>query len=167
MDRVHGHGRTRRERPQRRDDHRPHRGERHGGVERPRRGVVVAAGPGGAEPLGKLALALRPGEHGHRAAPVQRDLDREVRRGAEAVEPDPRARLDPGDPQRPVADDARTQERRRLEIGERIGEREDVVAPGRDQLGVAPVGRPARELGVRTQVLEAAAAGGTGAVGAV
>ena len=55
----------------------------------------------------------------------------------------------------------------RLDVREAARQREHEVAPRPHELGVAAVRRPAGELGVRAQVLEAAAAGGAGAVRSV
>ncbi len=60
-------------------------------------------------------VPLRPREGGHLAAPMPRDLDRDVRRGSEAVQAQPLGALRPGDPQRPQADDPGAQQRRGLE----------------------------------------------------
>ena len=53
---------------------------------------------------------------------VARDLGHDVRRGAEPVDPEPRAVA--GEPQRPVADQPGAQQRRGLEVAVPLGERE-------------------------------------------
>src|SRR5262249_6180957 len=74
-----------------------------------------------------------------RAAPVARDLNREVRRRAEAEQAEPSAGTDPGQSQRAVPDDPGAQERRRVLRRDRAWEREDPARIGRQALGVAAV----------------------------
>ena len=115
----------------RRDDHRPGRREGDGGVERLGRRVVVAAHPGGAQLARELVLRRRAREDADLAAPVAGDLDREVGRRPEAEEAEAAARLDAAEPQRPVADDAGAQERRRLDVARcrRAGRRRSRAGP--------------------------------------
>jgi hypothetical protein len=60
------------------------------------------------------------------AAPVSRDLDGDVRRRAESVQPKPLTRFDSAEPQRAIANDARAEQRRcilvRKDRWDRVGE---------------------------------------------
>ena len=71
---------------------------------------------------------------------MARDLDRDVRRGAEAVEAEPAAGADVGAAQRAVADDAGAEQRRGLRVGDRVGQRVGEVLAHDGVLGVAAVG---------------------------
>ena len=82
-------------------------------------------------------------------------LDREVGRRPEPEEPQATAGLDAAQPQRPVADDAGAQERRRLDVAHPVGQGEGEVSPGCDSLGVPTVDRPPTEVGQLAQVLAA------------
>ena len=77
-----------------------------------------------------------------------------MRGGSEPEQAQPLSRLDPAEHQRSVPDDAAAQKRRRLLVGERVGEGEHEVAAGRHPFGVPAVHRPAGELGLLAQILE-------------
>ena len=86
-------------------------------LERLRRRLGAGAGPLGAE-LAREALAALvagPGERKHAPALVDGHLADHVRGRAEAVEPEP-GRV-AGEPERPIADQAATKQRRRLLVG--------------------------------------------------
>ncbi len=123
-----------------------------------RRPVLCLAGPVGAQFQGVSPVVLAPGEDVHLAAPVARYLDGDVRRSAKAVQPQPAARLDLAQPQRPVADHAGAQERGCLLIGKAVGDRVDEIGRGDHHLGKAAVGVLPGEAGVRAQVLLATTA---------
>ena len=80
----------------------------------------------------------------------------DVRGRAEAVEPEP-GRV-AGEPERPIADQAATKQRRRLLVAELGGEGEAVAFVGDGPLGIAAVDVAAGETGTDTQVLAARAA---------
>ena len=86
-------------------------------------------------------------------APGQGDLGGEVGRAAEAVDAEPPALGEVGAQQRPVADDARAQQRRGLDVVERVGQRVGVVLVDHGVLGVAAVEVPAGEARVDAEVL--------------
>jgi hypothetical protein len=94
---------------------------------------------------------------------VYRHLADDVRRRAEAVDPEPLGIA--GQAKRPVPDQARAQERRRLEILVPVGQREAEALVGHRHLGVAAVDVVARESGAVAEVLAARAAEAAGAVG--
>ena len=79
-------------------------------------------------------------------------------RRPEAEEPEAAAGLDAAQAQRPEADDAGAEERRRLDVAHPAGEGEREVAPGGDPLGVAAVDGPPAEVGQLAQVLAAGSA---------
>src|SRR6185503_11184986 len=97
-----------------------------------------------------------PGERERAPALVDRDLADDVRGGAEAVQPD--ALGVAAHPQRAVADQARAEERRGLEIAVALGQREAVARVGGDPRGVAAVDVEAREPGADAEVLAPARA---------
>ena len=105
-------------RPQCRGNELADGGEDDGGVELLRRGAERVACPLGAELEGeRLGLGVfRAGEGEDAPALVTRDLAHDVRRGAEAVEADALAVA--GELQRPVADEAGAEERRRRATSE-------------------------------------------------
>jgi hypothetical protein len=164
VDRVDDDGSTAVEGAQGGDDDRTDRGERDRGVERFGRPVVVAADGRGTERNGALAIVRRPGRDVDAATPVGGDLDREQGRRAEAVQTEAATAFDPGQAERPVADDAATQERRGLEVAEAVREPDGDVRADRARLGIAPVPVPAGERRVRAEVLATGAAERAGAV---
>ena len=130
---------------ERRGDERAGRGEDDRGVELLGRRLVRAARPRGPElPRERLRLPRRPArvKAKTRRPCVAGDLRDDVRRGAEAVEPEPLGVA--REAQRAVADQARAEERRRLEIRVPVGEREAVALVRDGQLGVAAVERGSR-----------------------
>src|SRR5207245_2009499 len=119
------------------------------------------SGPGGAEAERQPAVLLGSGEDVDGGAPVARDLQRDVGRGAEAEECEPLSGLETRDAQSPVPDDPGTQERRRLLVGVRGGQNVDEVLWRNDVLGIAAVGMIAGEARAVAEVLLAPAAEGT------
>src|SRR6185503_21314711 len=97
-----------------------------------------------------------PGERERAPALVDRDLADDVRGGAEAVQPD--ALGVAAHPQRAVADQARAEERRGLEVAVALGQREAVARVGDGARRVAAVDVEAGESPADAQVLAAAAA---------
>lgn len=95
-----------------------------------------------------------------------RDLRGQVRRGPEAVDAQPAARRQRTAAQRPVADDARAQQRRQLGRVLPVGERIGVVRRDEGRRGEAAVGVPAGVPGGRAEVLAAGAAVPAPAAGA-
>ena len=91
-----------------------------------------------------------------------RDLGDDVRRGAEAVQPEPLGVA--RHPQRAVADQAGAEERRGLEILVTLGDGEAEPLVRDDALGVAAVQVVSGEAGLVAQVLTAGAAVAAGAV---
>ena len=92
------------------------------------------------------------------AAACAGDLRDDVRGRSEAVEAELLTRLDPAPPQRPVADDPGAQERRRLGVRERVGDRVGERLVHDRVFGVAAVGVPARVPRAGAEVLAAVAA---------
>jgi hypothetical protein len=97
---------------------------------------------------------------------VQRHLGDQVRAATEAVDAQPPARRYGGCEQRPVADDAGAQQRRRLLVLDLLGQGVGEPLVDQARVGVATVDVPAGEGGRRAQVLVAPAAVRAGAVGA-
>ena len=116
------------------------------------------AGPLGAERAGeRLRLGVvGAGEGEHAPALVARHLADDVRGRPEAVEAE--ALGVPRQPQRPVPDQPRAQQRRGLEVGIVVRDREAEALVRHGQLGVAAVARVAREDRPVAQVLAARAA---------
>ncbi len=110
-----------------------------------------------------VSASPRPGEREHAPALVGRHLADDVGRGAEAVEADPLRVA--AEPQRPVADQPRAQQRRRLEVGVALGDREAVALVGDRLLRVAAIELIAGEAGPLAEVLAARAAVAALAVG--
>src|SRR5262249_10470616 len=89
-------------------------------------------------------------------APMARDLDRDVRRRAEAVNAQPFTGRRAGDarqPQRAEADDARAEQRRGLFVVEGFRDRVDEISRGDGVLCVTAVDQPSGERGVLAKVL--------------
>ena len=95
--------------------------ERDRRVQRLGRRLGVSARPLGTERAGALLLGRRARRDEDAAAAVARDLQRDQRRRAEAVEAEPAARPDAGARERPVADHAAAQQRRGGQITEAVG----------------------------------------------
>ncbi len=95
---------------------------------------------------------------------MQRDLGRDVRAAAEAVDAEPAARWHLGPRQRPVPDNAGAQQRRRVLIVERFMQQIGVGLIGQARIGVSPVDVPARECRLDAQVLRAATTPGARSV---
>ena len=146
------------DRPQRRRDERADGREQDRGVELLRRLAVGAAGPLGAE-LARERLRLlvaRAGE-GEDAPPLRpRDLRDDVRGGPEAVEAEPLrvAR----EPERAVADQPGAEERRRLQVGVPVRDREAEALVGDRPFRVAAVEVVAGEARPLAEVLPPGAA---------
>ena len=135
-------------------------------VERLGRPVVGAARPLRAQRQRALPLGRRARRDEDAAAPVARDLQRDQRRGAEAVQAEAAARLDAAALERAEADHAAAQERRRGQIVEPVGQAQREVGPHGGVRRVAAVDVPAGERRARAQVLASRAALVAGAVGA-
>ena len=99
------------------------------------------------------AVVFAARDHVDPATAVQGDLDHHVGRRAEAVEGQRSARPRIAPPQRPIADNARTQQRGRLDVAERLGQRVDEIGRRHGILGVAAVGVIAGEAGRLAEVL--------------
>ena len=127
----HGAKGKRDERPDGREDDR--------GIELLRRQLGGPSRPIHAErPREALPLVVAvPREREHATSLVTRDLRDDVRRRAEAVQPDP-LRI-ACEAQGPIADQARAEQRRALDGGKSVGERETVPLVRDDVLGVAAV----------------------------
>ena len=147
-----------RARPQRRGDERADRREQDRGVELLRRRPGRVACPLDAElereRLRRLVLRAR--EREHAPALVPRDLRDDVRRGAEAVEPEPLGVA--GHAQRAVADQPGAEERRRLLVGVALRNRHAVALVGDGELRVAAVQVVAGEARAVAEVLASAQA---------
>ena len=105
------------------------------------------------EVLGPLIAGA--GEGVHLAALMNGDLADHVRCRAEAVQAEaPRVA---GEPQRAVADQPAAQQRRRLLVGQSVGQRQAVALVGDGQLGEAAVDVASGEARADAQVLAAAA----------
>jgi hypothetical protein len=134
-------------------------------VELLRRLLVRAAGPGGAE-IAREPLALLVAGAGERkdlAALVGRDLRDYVGGGAEAVEA--QAFGVAAHAEGAVADQARAEQRRGLEVRVTFGDRETEAPFGHRALRVSAVYLVAGEAGVVAEVLPVRAAVAAGAVG--
>src|SRR5947207_13243311 len=83
---------------------------------------------------------------------MPRELERQMRRRAETIGPQPPAALDPTQSQATESDDPGAQQRRRLKIGERLGDRIDEALRRHDVVGIATVHRVTREGGVLAEI---------------
>jgi hypothetical protein len=95
------------------------------------------------------------------------DLNRDMRRRAEAVEPEARPGADFGEPETPKAYDAGAKQGGRLEIGERRRQFVYESFRGGGVFGVAAVYCPSGELGIVAKVLATALAEFASAAGSV
>src|SRR5215211_5903476 len=140
-------------------------GEHERGVQLLGRRPEGVAGPFCAELQGEGLglLVARAREREHAPALVDRDLADDVRGGAESV--DPEALGVTGEPERPVADQPRAQQRGGLEILVAFRDREAVALVHPRVLGVPAVAVVAREPGLVAEVLAPGAAVATGSVG--
>ena len=133
----------------------PDRREDDRGVELLRPRLVRRARPLAAElerePRGRVVS--RPHEAEHAPSFVTRDLDDDVRRGAEAVEPEPLGIA--REAQRAVADQPGAEERRHLQVVVLVRQRQAVALVGDDPLRVAAVEVVAREARRLAEVLAA------------
>ena len=84
---------------------------------------------------------------------MSRKLQDEMRRPAEAGEPQPLAVLEPGEGERAISDGAGAEQRRRLHVREDIGDDVGVVLAHGHELGVAAIHIPAGGPKRRAQVL--------------
>ena len=127
--------------------------------------LVRCAGPFGAEAAGEVdrRLIARPDEGEHAATLSPRHLGDDVRRRAEAVEPEPFGVARHGE--RAVADQPGAEQRRRMSIVALAGEGEAVAFVGDAVVAVAAVQGVAGEARVRAQVLPPAPAIAAGAAG--
>ena len=131
------------------------RREEDGGIKRFRGRRIGFARACRTELEGERTSLGRPG-HDVDAHPAgQRDLRREMRRSAEAVDAEAPAVGHLGAAQSAVADDAGAQERCRLNVVEAIGQRVGVGLVDECVVGVAAVDIPPGEPGGQTQVLTA------------
>ena len=142
-------------------------GEDDGGVESVGRGLAGRAGPGGAHFAGEDAVALVAGDDVDLDAAVEGHLNGDVRGGAEAVQTEAPARLDAGEPQGAVPDDARAQQRRGVQVGEALRDAVEEMRAGEGQAGIAAVHGPAGERGAVAEVLPAGEAEAALPAGAV
>ena len=136
------------QRPERRDHQFPGRREDDGGIEllgRRIHGRPSSSASRRCRSCAGDAVDLR--------APVPRHLDGHVRGGAEPVDPQPLAGLDPRHPQRPEPDNARAQQRRGVQVRETLREPVDERFRRHDVLGVAAVHGPAGEIRAVAEVL--------------
>ena len=149
--------RDRHERTYRREDDRC--------LQRLRGGHRGVACPHGAEFAGEILAILIPraGERIDFAALVACDLGDDVGGRAEPVEAEMLGI--PGAYQRPVADEPGAEERRRLEIGIAVGNREAVALVGNGSLGIAAVDRVAGEARALAEILPPARAEPAAAAG--
>ena len=115
-------------------------------------GIVVAAGPRRAQRHAPSPLGAPTGSRRTPRIPSAPPPGWRQGRGAEPVQPEPAARLDAGDPQRPVADHPAAQQRRGGDVVEPSGRRTR-SRPGRRAGGVAAVAVPAGEPGRLAEVL--------------
>ena len=129
------------------------------------RGAVRVAGPFGAELECERSGLVVSGacECEDPSALVERDLADDVRRGSEAVQAESLGVA--GHSQRPVADQARAEERSGLEIRIAVGNRRAEALVGDGELRVAAVQRVTREARVVAEVLAAGSAVTAVAVG--
>src|SRR5512143_2778876 len=98
---------------------------------------------------------------------MPRNLDRDVRRGAESVQTEPLARLNAAQPQRPKADDAGAEQRCCFFIAKDRGNGIGKVSRHDGILRIASINLIAGEACRRTQVLPAAPAKVTSTAGAL
>ena len=115
--------------------------------------LAQVADPGGAERAGQLAMAGLARAHVDLQVAGARDLDGDVRRGAEAVHAEAATGAHGGQRERAIADDARAQQRRRLHVAEHRGNRVRVLLVHHGVFREAAVGVPAGELGALAEVL--------------
>ena len=144
--------------PQRRRHQGADRGEDDRAVELLRRRLLGRARPVRAELAGELLrlLVAGAGEGEDPPSLVNRNLAEDVGGGAEPVEADALGVADQA--QRPVADQAGAEQRRRLLVGLAVGDREAVALVGDGELRVAAVDVVAGEAGPVAEVLATAAA---------
>ena len=116
-------------------------------------GVVRVPGAGAPSSSASSLCLGRAGHDVDAGAAGQRDLRREVRRAAEPVDAEAAALGEVGPLQGAVADDAGAEQRRDLDVVERLGERVGVGLVDHGVLGVAPVDVPAGEARVEAEVL--------------
>lgn len=134
-------------------------------VERSGRALHGIADPIGSEFLGELAVNPAAAHHKDAAPPMLEHLDREVRRAAEAVEPDGRTRDDAGALDSPKSDDARAEQRRGVLVIDIRRQRIGKILADHRELGVAAVVVPPGKQRVGTEVLAAFAAVGADTTG--
>src|SRR5437762_12524608 len=132
-------------------------------IERLGRGLVGAAGPVGTalegEPPARVVAGAREREHG--PSLISRDLRDDVRRPAESVQSQP-VRV-PRGRERPVSDQPRAQERRRLEIRVALRDPEAEALVGERLLGVPSIDVVPGEARAIAQVLAIGSAEGADA----
>src|SRR5206468_4220626 len=110
------------------------------------------------QPERQLGRRVVPGTREREHAPPlpDGDLADDVRRGAEAVQPEPRAVA--RERQRAVTDQARTQQRRRLQVGVAVRNGEAEALVRHHPLRIATVDRVAGKAGAQAEVLAPARA---------
>ena len=134
-------------------DEAAHRSEHDGAVERSGEGIARRARPRGAESEGQALSRRLPRQDVDRAAPAPRHLQRDVRRGAEAVEAEAAPARHPAAEERAVADDTRAEEGRGFRIVEGRGDRGHRPPRPVDPSGIAAVVGPARVRCLAAEVL--------------
>src|SRR6266404_3430276 len=98
---------------------------------------------------------------------ITRQLEHQVRRGAEAIETEAMSFLRAAETVGAVSNDAGAEQRSRVFVGERGGKWVGEVFPDNAEFGVASVDVVAGELGMLAKILGVALAVGTSAVGGV
>ena len=129
------------------------RREENGRFQRDARVLLGGARPDRSHPARQLPVTLLAREGVHLAAPVQRDLDRQVRGGAEPEEAQAPPGTDLREPQRPIPDDPGAQKRSGLPRRESVRKAVDPLRPRGRARGVSAVTVPAREGRPFAQVL--------------
>jgi hypothetical protein len=164
VDGVDGHGAAAAEAAQGFHDGVSRGCERHGRIQG--RGRLAGRADARRSEARSLCLAAsRTGPDVDLAAPVARDLERQQCRGTKSEETEPATRLDAADPQRAIADDAATEQGRRMQVVEGLRESKGEVCEHGHVAGESAVAVPSGKAGRGAQVLTvtgAEAAGPTG-----
>src|ERR1700730_6696158 len=141
------------------------RGEQDRRVELVWRGPPRRADPIGAQRLGEFLMAPAAAHHEHAASPMLQHLDRDMRRAAEAVKADGRARPNLRALDRAKADYPRAQKRRGGLVAERVGQRVGKIFAHDHELGIATVVVVAGETSAGAEIFAPAPAIGALAAG--
>lgn len=142
------------------------RSEGNGAIECDWRLLGFRSNPGRAEGVGKLAMRFSAGGNVDIAFPRLQDSNGKVGRCAEAKQSHALALLYARNAEAAKADDAGTKQRRGVEIVERGRQRKNEIGASQGILGISAGNRVARERGMVAEILFAAAAVRTHAVGA-